>query len=114
MNRKKMGRGRLTKEVQEIAKRHIGRDIDQTELRLIPYVQYVMVNDQKIDIEKINQDERKILRKWKTAGLVEGGASGLSITKDFWDYMSEILFQSYVKQEGEEIGDVKEEEGLLE
>jgi len=104
-----VGRGILTKEVQEIARRHIGRDIDETELRLIPYVQYVMVNDQKLDMNKINQDDRKILRKWKDAGLVEGGASGLSITKDFWDFACEILFQSYVMREGEEIGDVKGE-----
>jgi hypothetical protein len=108
-NKMEVGRGILTKELQEIANRRIGRDIDRTELRLIPYVQYVMVNDQKIDIEKINQDERKILRKWKDAGLVEGGASGLSVTKDFWDFACEILFQSYVKQEGEEIGGIKEE-----
>lgn len=109
MNKKKMGVGRgvLTKEVQEIANRHIGRDIDQTELRLIPYVQFVMLNEQKIDIRKINQDERKILRKWKDAGLIEGGASGLSVTKDFWDFSSEILFQSYAKGEGEPIGSVK-------
>ena len=103
------GRGVLTEEVQRIANTHIGRDIDKTELRLIPYVQYVMTNDQKLDIRKINQDERKILRKWKDAKLVEGGAVGLSITKEFWDFMCEILFQSYVKQEGEKMGSLKEE-----
>lgn len=96
-------RGTLTKEVQEIAKKHIGREINTTELRLIPYVQHVMVNEQRIDPTKLNQDDRKILRKWKDAGLVEGGASGLLIVEDFWDFMCEILWQSYVKQEGEQI-----------
>lgn len=96
-------RGTLTKEVQEIAKKHIGREIDTTELRLIPYIQYVMVNEQRIDISKMNQDDRGILRKWKDAGLIEGGASGLSIVEDFWKFMCEILWQSYVKQEGEPI-----------
>ena len=104
-----VGRGVLTVEIQRIANEYIGRDIDKTELHLIPYVQFVMVNEQKIEIEKINQDERKILRKWKNAGLIEGGASGLSVTKDFWDFACEILYQSYVKQEGEEIGDEKGE-----
>jgi len=94
-------RGTLTKEVQEIAKKHIGREMDTTELRLIPYVQYVMVNEQRIDPRKLNQDDREILRKWKDAGLIEGGASGLSITEDFWKFACEILWQSYVKQEGE-------------
>ena len=94
-------RGVLTKEVQEIAKKHIGREIDITELRLIPYIQYVMVNMQRLDISTIKQDERVILRKWKDAKLIDGGASGLSITEDFWNFMCEVLFQSYVKQEGE-------------
>jgi len=96
-------RGTLTKEVQEIAKKHIGREIDTTELRLIPYVQYVMVNKQCIDPSKLNQDDRKILRKWKDAELIEGGMAGLSITEEFWNFMCAILLQSYVKQEGEVI-----------
>ena len=98
-----MGRGTLTKEVQEIAKKHIGREINTTELILIPYIQYIMVNEQRIDPSKLNQDDRDILRKWKDAELIEGGMSGLSITKDFWDFACEILWQSYVKQEGEPI-----------
>jgi hypothetical protein len=98
-----MGRGTLTKEVQEIAKKHIGREIDRTELHLIPYAQYVMVNEQRLDPNKITGDERKILRKWKDAGLVEGGAGGFSITEDFWDFACDILWQAYVKREGEPI-----------
>ena len=94
-------RGVLTKEVQEIAKKNIGREIDRTELRLIPYIQYLMVNEQRLDISKLKQDERVILRKWKDAELIDGGATGLSITEDFWNFMCEVLFQSYVKQEGE-------------
>lgn len=94
-------RGVLTKEVQEIAKKHIGREIDRTELRMIPYIQHVMVNEQKLDISKVNQEERVVLRKWKDAELIEGGASGLSITDDFWNFICEVLLQSYVKQEGE-------------
>ena len=78
-----MGRGTLTKEVQEIAKKHIGREIDRTELHLIPYAQYVMVNEQRLDPNKITGDERKILRKWKDAGLVEGGQGVFRSQKTF-------------------------------
>ena len=102
-----VGRGVLTIEVQEIAKKHIGREIDRTELQLIPYIQYVMLNEQKLYINKINQEERVVLRKWKDARLVEGGASGLLITEEFWIFMCEILFQSYVKQEGKEVRNVE-------
>ena len=47
------GRGVLTEKVQEIAKKMIGREISRTELRLIPHIQYLMVNEQKINISII-------------------------------------------------------------
>ena len=90
-------RGKLTDEINIIANKRIGRDITIRELRLLPYIQYVMMNEQKLNPNKINDEERKVLRLWKTEGFIEGGASGLSITKDFWDFMSEVLFEGYVK-----------------
>lgn len=90
-------RGALTKEVQKIAKKHIGREITLRELRLMPYVQYVMLNEQKLEPIKISPEEREVLKKWKEEKHIEGGATGLSITKEFWDFMCEILFESYVK-----------------
>lgn len=72
------------------------RNFTQDELRLMAYVQYVMVNDQKLDPRKINQKERKILARWRERGWIEGGASGLAMTKEFWDAMSEILWLGYV------------------
>ncbi len=89
-------RGVFTERVREIAKKMIGREISKKELRLIPYIQYVMVNDQKIKIEHIDSEERIILRKWKEENFIEGGASGLRITKEFWDFMCDILFEAYV------------------
>lgn len=91
-----IGRGMLTTDVNEIAKLMIGRTITQKELRLIPYIQYVMCNDRKLKIELIRDGERKILRKWKNEGHIKGGASGLAITKQFWDFMCEVLFLAYV------------------
>lgn len=89
-------RGRLTEKIKKKSKEMIGYEINQKELRLIPYIQYVMVNKQKIEIHLISPSERKILSKWRKLGFIEGGASGLSITKDFWDFMCEILFLGYV------------------
>ncbi len=91
-------RGELTKEVNKIAKKMIDRKITLRELRLIPYIQYVMLNEMRLDIRKINEEEREVLKKWREEGFIEGGASGLSITKEFWDFMCEILFQAYVIQ----------------
>jgi hypothetical protein len=93
-------RGKLTQEINDIAKMMIGREISQVELRLIAYIQYVMMNEQRIDIAKINQEERKILSNWRKEGVIDGGASPMSITKPFWNFMCEVLFEGYVKEGG--------------
>lgn len=90
-------RGVLTKKIQEISKQYLDREIDTTELRLIAYLQYVMCNEQKLDPRKINQEERVILSMLKEEGYIQGGATGLAVTKEYWDYMCEVLFEAYVK-----------------
>ena len=90
------GRGVLTNKINEIAKKFLGRKITEVELRLYPYIQYVMMNEQKIDPAKCNWEDRKILSKLREEGHIEGGASGLAMTKEFWDFLSEILFEAYV------------------
>lgn len=96
-------RGALTPEVQEIAKKHIGREITLRELRLIPYIHYLSTNSSRIEISKVNGEERQIFFGWKRAGWVSGGASErIQVTHPFWEFMCEILFEAYVRQdEGE-------------
>jgi len=100
---KSIGRGMLTTDVQKTANIMIKRGITLRELRLIPYIQYVMCNDRKLKIELINQEERKILKQWREQGHIEGGASGLAVTKHFWDFMCEVLFIAYVGYDNPEI-----------
>jgi hypothetical protein len=89
-------RGMLTREVQFAALAHLGEEITRTELRLMPYIQFLMVNTQKVEPNKITSIERGILQKWREAGYIEGGAGGLRISKDFWDAIHEILWVGYV------------------
>ena len=89
-------RGQLTERIKTKSKELLGYEIDQIELRLMPYIQYQMCNEHKINPNNINSDERKILSKWREAGHIEGGASGLGITKDFWDIINEIIFLGYI------------------
>jgi len=89
-------RGVLTDKIKEISKKMIGREIDRTELRLAAYAQYVMTNNQKLDPNCVTQEERVILREWRDAGFMEGGASGMAIAKEFWDFICEIIFEGYV------------------
>lgn len=62
----------------------------------MPYVMDVMVNNQRIDPNKINSDERHMLANWRQQGWIEGGAGGLIITKEFWDAITQILWLGYV------------------
>lgn len=88
-------RGELTQEIKDLSKKLMGYEIDKTELRLMPYFQYVMVNYQKVDPEKINVQEREILHKWGAKGWIEYGST-VGCTKEFWKILMEILFVAYV------------------
>jgi|SRR3989344_398829 len=92
----KQKRGMLTERIKTKSKELMDREIDTAELRLMAYAQYVMCNEQKIDLRKINQEEREILQKWREAGYMDGGASGMQITREFWDILCEIIFLGYV------------------
>lgn len=89
-------RGQLTNRIKEKSKELLGEEITQTELRIMPYIQYVMTNEQKINPDHLNGEERQILSKWRKKGYIEGGASGLTITKEFWDIICNIIFLGYV------------------
>lgn len=89
-------RGQLTERIKQRSKELLGYEITQTELRLMPYIQYVMTNDQKIDPRKCNIEDRAILMKWKKAKYIEGGSSGLNITRVFWDIICSLIFLGYV------------------
>ena len=90
-------RGKVTDEIKELAKELLGIDeLSTTELRLMPYIQYQMMNEQRIDPNKINSADREILQVWRDKKWIEGGASGLRISKEFWDAINQILWLGYV------------------
>ena len=89
-------RGQLTDRIKKKSKELLGYEIDQTELRLMPYIQYVMVNEQRLDPNKMNWEDRNIFQKWKKAGHAEGGMTGLTITPEFWRIICEIIMLGYV------------------
>jgi len=91
-----MARGQLTDAIQKLARGFLHREITIRELRLYPYLDYVMKNEQKLEPAHINQEEREILRVLKNENHIEGGATGLSMTKEFYDYINQILWFSYV------------------
>ena len=90
-------RGQLTDRIREKSKELLGYEITQQELRLMPYLQYQMVNEQRINPNSIHIEERKLLSKWRELGYIEEGASGLGMTKEFWNIISELIFLGYVE-----------------
>jgi hypothetical protein len=89
-------RGMLTTRIREKSKSLLGYEIDTAELRLMPYIMHVMINDQSIDIFRIDEKERVVLSKWRDAGHIDGGAGGMQITEKFWTIICEIVWLGYV------------------
>ena len=89
-------RGMITIRILKKSKEVLGYEINQEELRLMAYLQYQMMNEQRFDPNKISPVERIILSKWREAEHITGGASGRIITKEFWDAINQILFLGYV------------------
>ena len=103
-----MKRGQLTDGIQEIAKSFLGREITLTELRLYPYLDFVMKNEQWIDPSKISREERHILSQLRREGHIDYYSETyddksmrkyLSLSKEFYDYINRVLWFSYVVQE---------------
>jgi hypothetical protein len=89
-------RGQMTEYIALRSKELLGYEITVRELRLMPYIMYVLMNEQKLDPNKITAEEREIFIKWKKAGHLAGGMTGLSVTREFWDIMCSIVFLGYV------------------
>jgi hypothetical protein len=90
-------RGALTAEARYVAISRLDWDINTEQLRLLPYIQYLLMNDQGLEPSRISAEERPILAMFRERGWLEGGASRkLKVTKEFWDAMNEILWLTYV------------------
>ena len=92
-------RGQLTEQIKAYSKMKMGYEIGVSELRLMPYIQYYMMNSHKLDSPRLNDIGIGILDRWQACGYITGPlyeSSGLHITKDFWDIICEICYMGYV------------------
>lgn len=89
-------RGMLTPEIEAIAKEKLGiDDLSVTALRLMPHIQYVLMNEKSISFSRINSEETEILQTWFEMGHLVGPLQTLGCTKDFWDALNEIMWMAY-------------------
>lgn len=94
------GRGVLTEEIQKLTRDFLHREITTAELRLYPYLDHVLKNTQVLEPHCCNQEDRNILSVLRKEGHIEGGASGLRMTKEFYDFIQQVLWLGYVAYEG--------------
>lgn len=96
-------RGQLTAEIQAKAVAFWGREINQTELRLYPYIHSCAVNDRKIDPRKINSEERMLMQMWKRSGHFEGGMTDIDMSREFFDFINDLLWFAYFTYDSEDV-----------
>ena len=99
MKEEKQGRGNLTEQIRVKALDLMGKEISVTELRLMPYLQYVLMNERKFDVCKLNNEDIGIIQEWESEGYISFETdieNKILCTKAFWDIMCEILFLGYV------------------
>ena len=89
-------RGQLTDRIAKKAREFFDYDINQTELRFLVYIQYYITNSHRLDKSTINSGEREILAKWRGLGYMGGTGLEITITKEFWDIICELVFLGYV------------------
>ena len=108
-----MSRGNLNTKIIEMSKKFMGRIITMDELRLLPYIDYILKNEGNINRERINKIEYEILISFSekqyitlSDDLDEDGYKNkyFKITcksKEFYMFMQEVLYESYVIKESE-------------
>lgn len=71
--------------------------INETELRLLPYIHYCATNYMPIDPAKISPEEREILSGWKKKGWIDYRLNHpISLSKDFYELICDVMWDSYV------------------
>lgn len=79
---------------EELAKRHDLRSRD--ELRILPYLQYLLINRLPIDPAKITPTEHECLIRWRNEGRITFSMTRFpTCTEDFWLWMNRVLWESY-------------------
>ncbi|MDH5259257.1 MAG: hypothetical protein OEX07_14680 [Gammaproteobacteria bacterium] len=92
-----MGRGDITHKAAEIAKRLLNHPkISQSEIRLLPYLQYLAINQKGIEGSSISNVEYHIIKDWAAKRWLLGDPGiRVSMPPYVWYAVSEILWETY-------------------
>lgn len=97
-------RGAMDEEKAKKYEAFLGHPLTLTEMRLVPYVHYCAVNQERIEREKVSPEEKAILEDWTDKGWcicypfnVEVAAS-----PEFWKFACDILWDFYCHELAQE------------
>ncbi|BFU60734.1 MULTISPECIES: hypothetical protein [Rodentibacter] len=93
-------RGKLTDEIKQKSNELLGYEITQQELRLMPYVNYCLLNRKNISRDHIKREELDILTDWEEKGYIKSPISELAVKKEFFFAMNALIFLGYVANVG--------------
>jgi hypothetical protein len=88
-------RGVLTNEVKELSVELLGYEMSVKELRLLPYLMCCLIDNNNVSPNKINDEEREILSKWRANGWVDNPFSALGVSSEFYDMLVALLKVGY-------------------
>lgn len=101
MNKKLIGKSRGNVECVEILnpkfQKMFGRDTSILEIRLFPFLMYSLT-DQYLEREKIRLGEKELLNEYQSKGLLVINGTDIGCTKEFWDFISSVVYESYVQE----------------
>jgi len=97
IKQRKWGRGIITDKIKEKSLELIGYEITQKELRLLPYIDYLLKNSKGLDRRRITDEEITIINSWESMGFIIIGLK-IKCKKNFYDFMQEILWMGYVEK----------------
>lgn len=74
-----------------------GRDTSVLELRFLPFLMYSLT-DQYMEREKIRNGERELLKEYQSKGFIVKDGIDIGCTKEFWNFISSVVYDSYVQE----------------
>ena len=93
-------RGVLTAEIKEASMRLLRYVISEDELRLMPYIQHIVMNSKRLDESKLNNVELGVFDKWRDKRFLcfsEHEQYVIELDMSFWIAIGEIVWLSYLK-----------------
>lgn len=91
------GRGRYDADRAAKHKEFLGRDLTLEDIRLIPYIQYCVVNHNQLDRSEMDANERKLVNDWVERGWLEKFPHVIP-SREFWQFMCDVLFDFYADE----------------